>query len=584
MRIGAVFSTRDKIIVDVIRDAIETQVKWHFSFDELLKALEGETYDWIIASISAPFQENRNIQKTLERLAKKANLILFAKEPLIEIENIHWLVGKQFTIKEIKGQIKTIISETTLVKMTVIPPVETLPASEINSKAEAAEIIFAQPKQPGVLLAIGQEDIENRIEAELDIMPLFRKTSDMEELKRLLEKTHPSQVEAVILSVRLPGAGLQETINQILSKGIKLIFLAGDVDPEETWIISLQNKGVKTIFDPIKITDILEAIKEPEPASTKTQNIEGILNKFSKNIPVRRNKIPAKLPEDSSIHENYLEAIKEIDWYSTTVSPAKDSIKAIPKTKEPLSAAIQKLPKVIAVSSFTKGGGASKLVLSLDSYLVDRGKVFVIDENLSKDLTKETLAELLSTAKVNASYILIDCSSFQDTLQYRSFLEASDLILWNYIDDSIAPDEARQVWAERIKLFSSLKARHREVIAFHGMVDTQLIEEVFLVPTVKLNGYKDAQGIEKLITNIDNLPAQRTTRVLVSGYDEDENVIFKKDNALYDIVFNPDEASDWIEKHYYDEAIINPNARGAALLEYDLRRKGVRVRKDFQKK
>src|SRR5690606_32827804 len=101
---------------------------------------------------------------------------------------------------------------------------------------------------------------------------------------------------------------------------------------------------------------------------------------------------------------------------------------------------------------------------------------------------------------------LIDCGSLKDTWYYRSILEEADVIVWHYIDDRIAPEEARFRWKERLKILTSLKSRQREIMVFQGQVDAQLIEDIFRVPVVKLKSMDDQAGLNLLLERIRKAP------------------------------------------------------------------------------
>ena len=275
--------------------------------------------------------------------------------------------------------------------------------------------------------------------------------------------------------------------------------------------------------------------------------------------------------------------------------------------------------KTVAITSLISGGGASNLSLSLIKHLIGQQSIAIIDGDLEQrklgtmlgvsnellanhswdkeiapvvsgktklyPLSKQfktgppqgTLKNLISLARQEADLVLIDCGSIKDTWYYRSILEEADIILWNYIDNSIPPDEARSKWTERLKILASLKARHREVIAFHGQVAIDLIEDVFHVSAVKMQSNDDPKSLNQLLEVIKKAPFQGNARILVSGYDKD--FVPNKASVLYDVIFDPDEASEWVKNHHYDAAIVNPEIRGAALLEFDLKERGITVQK-----
>lgn len=115
----------------------------------------------------------------------------------------------------------------------------------------------------------------------------------------------------------------------------------------------------------------------------------------------------------------------------------------------------------------------------------------------------------------------------------------------------------------------------KEIIAFRGNVDIRLIEDVFLVPAIKLDGTDDTEGLSKLVEAINGLPSQGTVRILVAGYKKD--MVPDKAGVLHDVITNPEEASRWVKNHHYDMAIVNREIRGAALLEFDLKERGIKV-------
>lgn len=287
---------------------------------------------------------------------------------------------------------------------------------------------------------------------------------------------------------------------------------------------------------------------------------------------------------------------------------------SLPTTQTVLSRA-----KTVAITSFAPGGGATGLVVLLSNYLLGHETMAVIDGDLEhralgavlgvsesllanhsweKQLvpvvsgslklyplsrhsvgtpSQEALKKVINLARQEVGLVLIDCGSLKDTWYYRDILEEADVIVWNYVDEHIPPEEVRFKWTERLKILAGIRTRQREIIVFHGQVDGDLISDIFHVPVVKMAEREERKGLAKLLEEIKKAPFQAGARVLVAGYAKD--AVSYKANVLYDVIPDPEEASEWVKTHHYDAAIINPYTRGAALLEFDLKAKGVAVQK-----
>lgn len=305
------------------------------------------------------------------------------------------------------------------------------------------------------------------------------------------------------------------------------------------------------------IAKIQQAEKPKE--NTNTGNIlkEQLVNKEvqpkkedikKKEAPREKLKEEAKLPKEEIM-----------------ITPAKTKTEPIPPQRNKV--------RIIGVTSFSDNKFSANLIYALNNLLAKQN-IRITNIDLDNEPNIKELSSIIIKAKTDSDFLFLNLGSFKDTWWYKEGLELADNIIWSYHDDSIEPDRARVLWADRVKLYSTLKSRHKELIAFYGNVDIDLIANIFLVPTFKLSDYKekDMQGV---FQKTNKLPEKATVRVLVSGYNED--AINKKPYTFYDIVQTSEIATEWLKNHHYDEAIINPSIKGAALLEYDLKEKGIPV-------
>lgn len=706
MRLAAVFGTRDRVIVNVIRNALGIPVKWYFSYEEILQ--DNMRFDWVIASTSAPCRTD--VTEAIKRLQDiSERLILFAKEPLFDSEKIHWILGKQFTVREIKEQLQALVSQA---PQQHIEDNDCACETSINTGGPARE----EGLQQGILCAIGQEDIESRLEAKINFIGKAKNVAE------LMDYTGTLRPETIILSIRLPGMdNPREIVTDILSKCRRLVFLAGDIDPEEKWMETLKSRGAHVIFDPVNITELLEAItgRDVESSDIKAKRNNGLFVRLKDRAEqiIERVKPAGTLDQNENTGQaDYNKAVANASWYSSTCdfhrtsneladesldasrgsapkktvvlssleklnklkegagkiarktrressrntskqagrnqikvdpTPTKDLpgkinccngqqtglIQARPATDQSREGVNVSQPvpaserlagvvkaKTVAVTSLISDEGGTPLILSLIQHLMGREPVAVIDgdveyRGLGTALSvsdnplvshswdrhavpvvsgniklyplhrsslippsPDALTNVINLARQGTDLVLIDCGSLKDTWYYRSILEEADVIVWHYIDDRIAPEEARFRWKERLKILTSLKSRQREIMVFQGQVDAQLIEDIFRVPVVKLKSMDDQAGLNLLLERIRKAPFQGRTRVLVAGYDM-EMVPRSTPDELYDFVYDPEEACEWLRNHHYDAAIVNFRLRGASLLEYDLRERGIVVQK-----
>ncbi|MBC7105321.1 MAG: diguanylate cyclase, partial [Firmicutes bacterium] len=151
----------------------------------------------------------------------------------------------------------------------------------------------------------------------------------------------------------------------------------------------------------------------------------------------------------------------------------------------------------------------------------------------------------------------------------RSVLEEADLVLWVVRDDPVFLERALARWKDRPCV------RCPEACVLFGPGDPRRVEEMFVVPCLALRGPEDKKGAADLAGLALSPEARRGVRVLVVG--------FAKLPEVAGVVWEPmptaKAARAWLRCHRPEMAVLKPGIPGGDLLECDLRRAGVPVRR-----
>lgn len=243
MKVAAVIGVKDRILVQVIRDAIGTEVKWFLNYDELLVAVKENSfnYEWIIASTSAPYNGGEVKEVLTSLLELEIPLIVFASEkPLFSNKLVSWIIGQKFKTGELQKEIIKIIERCN---------------QESDVPLQVQDDLITE--NSSIVAAVGQSDILEKLKTKgIDFISVV---DDRDKLMHVINEHKPGYV---LLSVRLPGyRDFKSLIDEILLTGTRLVLLAGDTDPDEPWVKNMQKWGVKVYFDPVRISGVTAALQ-----------------------------------------------------------------------------------------------------------------------------------------------------------------------------------------------------------------------------------------------------------------------------------------------------------------------------------
>jgi diguanylate cyclase (GGDEF)-like protein len=277
--------------------------------------------------------------------------------------------------------------------------------------------------------------------------------------------------------------------------------------------------------------------------------------------------------------------------------------------------------RVKAVCSFA-GGGTSVLSVVLAGHLSKTGPVAVVDCDLQyrtlgstfgidektlnahswtqdilpvqsgnislypltfydkKEVQEEYLQGVIDKAKKSVKWLILNLNILKDNWWHKLVLEEADAIVWSYPYERFKPEEGRLCWQNRLEVLRTLEARHREAVVLIGsQIDENYLRELekgFLAPCFNISSPKDTGALKMLTEMLYQAPARGKLKILAAGYKESE--LPKIPHVLYDTFPIPEQASFWLKNYHYDLAVVNPSTKGAALLEFDLKKAGVPVR------
>lgn len=267
--------------------------------------------------------------------------------------------------------------------------------------------------------------------------------------------------------------------------------------------------------------------------------------------------------------------------------------------------------RTVAIGSFRKAVGTSVFAVALAKHLGRKGKVVLVDCDLgerslgvrfglsgqelagydwrggclpvitgdvmlypldpamNQRTAEEQLSAVLEEAASGGGYLILDAGNNPQAWWFRVAAAHADAMLWVVKDDPVFVEQAKQRWPYRPKL------QCREMVVLFGPGNGAGMEEVFVTPCLHVASVKDQSGIKKVENALRAMPLQRGPRMMVVGFDTVPEI----PNVVLEVFRTAGEASAWISVNRPDAAILNEKMKGVELLEHDLNKAGVPVKK-----
>lgn len=192
--------------------------------------------------------------------------IIFVREqPTYTPFYTHWIIGAEIDLDTLQKRLNEVISlYFNLDKETKI---------DLTKEHDH--------NQCHVIVAINQDEIISRIQEQVKIDLIV---NERDQVIYHVKKFKPKYM---VLHVRLPGLqDFQSIIEEVLQTDTKLIFLAGDQDPEDKKMMEFAKRGVKIFFDPIPLDKVINEIKENTDKYLPVENhvTNRVLEKLSKKV------------------------------------------------------------------------------------------------------------------------------------------------------------------------------------------------------------------------------------------------------------------------------------------------------------
>lgn len=505
----------------------------------------------------------------------------------------------------------------------VIPADITMADNRSNTRA----IIPAAPAVASsglpALLATGQDDID-RIVSDTNGVTV---AGTCHVTDRVVDSALAAKPEVCVLSVYLPGeTDVLEVVRGLRSAGIRVVLLAGDMAPDDPVLEKI--RGVHDIlFAAVKPAELRARLLRPSPGKHITVAREkraGALGRAAHLLAVRstqpkdEKKVPGAGMQDQDggrfryetqpggyspgLPVGHTAAHKERQG-TPGDGMGRDGRRGFcPCVPSPAGteAGHARVITVAVGSPWTFEGAASLVVLLASSLAakqkvavvdcdlagrglgirwglsfhtsngdwrrgglpaaVDGAMVFALDPSWDGEVREEELEKTVGEAGRDVSWRILYAGSDPDAWWFRKACGYADVMLWVVKEEPVFLEQAKARWKQRPGL------RCRELMVLFGPGDPRGMEEIFLMPCLRVGGPRDRRSIQYLGGTLKILPPRCCLRVLVVGFSGVPEI----PGVLCDAFRTVAEAREWIGANPPDIAVLATGLRGAELLEHDL--------------
>jgi len=195
--------------------------------------------------------------------------------------------------------------------------------------------------------------------------------------------------------------------------------------------------------------------------------------------------------------------------------------------------------------------------------------VFPLDPSNREEAPERRLAKIIGEAKKDVDWLILDVGKDPEAWWFRYGVNCATVVLWVVRDDPLLVERVRLNWKERPP------AQCRELMVLFGPGESREIEEIFVIPCLQVNSPHDKKGLRKLADFLEAIPPRKGPRALAVGI-EDAALLA---GYVVDYFETASEAKEWLRFNRPDVAFLSRTLKDLALLEYDLKKQGVPVRR-----
>jgi DNA-binding NarL/FixJ family response regulator len=192
--------------------------------------------------------------------------------------------------------------------------------------------------------------------------------------------------------------------------------------------------------------------------------------------------------------------------------------------------------------------------------------LYSLDPSRDYQVNEEYMAGALQRACLDADRLILDLGANMSSWWFRCGFDMADVMFWVIKNDPLLLGKARPAWETRPK------AGCREFLILFGDGNPGEMEEIFMLPCIQVSNEK---GFKRLKELLEKNKFSRGHRVLVVGFKK----IPKVDGLVFDVFSTAEEAMVWVKCNVPDMAVLADNLEKVSLLEYDLKKIGVLVKR-----
>jgi diguanylate cyclase (GGDEF)-like protein len=199
--------------------------------------------------------------------------------------------------------------------------------------------------------------------------------------------------------------------------------------------------------------------------------------------------------------------------------------------------------------------------------------VYPMDPANTGTITGNQLSESLKNSTNGVNKLVLDLGSNMGQWWFKLAQSTAHIVLWVIKDDPLIIEKAKLSWPSRPRISS------REIMILFGEGNPRQIEEIFMLPCLQVTEKKGWKEINRIFSGDISVGP----RILVVGFKKVPMV----DGFVLDSFQAVDEALEWVKYNTPDAAILAEKTAKATLLEYDLKKINIPMRragtKDFVK-
>ncbi len=195
--------------------------------------------------------------------------------------------------------------------------------------------------------------------------------------------------------------------------------------------------------------------------------------------------------------------------------------------------------------------------------------IFPLDPSDNRNTDADRLTKIINEACKGVSIVILNLGIEPKGWWFEHALKYADGMFWVVSDDPLLMEQARLQWKSRPAVPC------RELLLLYGTGDIKKMEDVFTIPCIHIKNNTDKKGFQKLSSILNSPTLKNGKRVLAVGFRNLPEI----PNIVWDSFYTVEEARHWIDFNKPDLAVLSDDLKKIDLIEYDLKKISVPVRK-----